>query len=188
MVFLQDVWRPYRVETLHSRPYRRAERWGKGSPTTKLLDCQTWDFSSSVVLSAAVLKQTPKQEGPRPHPFLKQAGGYLEDRIAAQHSRRASTHPVFYHMGCWFIGGWSLVAGRLARYSGMLWEHWRLSRGRDSDRQLEGSHSLWHHCPENHVTPAGRAPKETTARWWSAINQRDLVLLQAVQLRGKQLL
>lgn len=43
--------------------------------TTKILRCQTWDFSSSVELSAAVLKQTPQQEGRRPYPRLKQEEG-----------------------------------------------------------------------------------------------------------------
>lgn len=47
--------------------------------TTKILRCHTWDFSSSVELSAAVLKQTPQQEGWRPYPFLKQARGDLDD-------------------------------------------------------------------------------------------------------------
>lgn len=47
--------------------------------TTKILRCQTSDLSCSVELSAAVLKQTPQQEGWRPYSFLKQARGDLED-------------------------------------------------------------------------------------------------------------
>lgn len=66
-LFLQDVWRPYRVNTLQ----RVGQDWdtesgGGGCMNTKILDCQTEDFSSSVVLSAAVWKQTPQQAGPGP--------------------------------------------------------------------------------------------------------------------------
>lgn len=61
--------------------------------TTKILCCQTWDFSSSVELSAAVLKQTPQQEGRRPYPLSKigrrRLGGHEE--FGTRHSRPAPT-------------------------------------------------------------------------------------------------
>lgn len=79
-LFRQDVWKPYRVNALQrvgqewvtGEGRGGEERMGRGlGCSTKILDCQTEDFSSSVVLSAAVWKKTPQQAGPGPHPFSK---------------------------------------------------------------------------------------------------------------------
>ena len=134
--------------------------------TTKILRCQTWDFSSSVELSAAVLKQTPQQEGWRPNPFLKQARGDLEDIETWR--RTYSSRPA--PSGVWgdqtllwrawrprcTVHLWVLRFRQCEALVDVAGRHWVLSCPSEPDRQLEGSHPLWHHGPEDHVTPQGR--------------------------------
>lgn len=97
---------------------------------TKILDCQTEDFSSSVVLSAAVWKQTPQQAGPGPPSlFLKQSKGYVEGRVEPGHTRlRVLSFNGGRKSGCSKVD-----SGRRGKAGGSL---------SLCSRQLEGSHSL----------------------------------------------
>lgn len=89
---------------------------GHGLPvwTTKILCCQTWDFSSSVELSAAVLKRTPGG-GLETLPLSKnrQEGTCRTKRDGACHSRPA---PTVAYIRC---GMKSLVIKTL---SNVLWK------------------------------------------------------------------
>ena len=85
-------WEKLKILTWRSG-VSRGKATARHCRTTKVLRCQTWDLSSSVELSAAVLKQTPQQEGRRPYPFSKigerRLGGHEE--FGTRHGEPAAT-------------------------------------------------------------------------------------------------